>query len=71
MANPGCQLDYIKNQQNPQQLGTPVKVFLDWIIRGKKTHPKSGRQLLVAAYIKDMENKKSFCLPLLSLAPCC
>lgn len=41
MANLGYQFDY-NRQIKRTQLSTPVKSFLDWIIQGEKTHPKSG-----------------------------
>jgi hypothetical protein len=34
-----------------------VRDFLDWIVRGKKTHPQTGPRL-VAAHIKEHGRRK-------------
>lgn len=56
-------VDYIWNHLKTKQLRTPMKDLLDWIIYSKKVHPKSGPHILVAAYIKDMEEIFFFFLP--------
>lgn len=45
--------------RKPELLGTPV----DWIIWGQRTHLTCGVHLLVAAYIKDKEERSVCSLP--------
>lgn len=54
------QLDCVWNQLKPKLLGS---VDLDQVIQSRKTHPKSGPHLLMAANIKRHGRRKFYSLP--------
>ena len=72
MTNLAGQLDHICNHLKPKQLDILVKDFLGWIIRSRKTYPKSGPCLLLEVPITGYEVRKrllvAYCLLALTVA---
>lgn len=53
MANTGCQLNYIWNQQKPKLLAAPVRDILHRTIWRRKTHPKSEAHFMVSTCTEE------------------
>lgn len=62
MANPGCQLNRVRNQPTPKLLGTSVRLFFLMRLqfeRSQKTHSKPGPNFWMAAQVRG---RRKLCL---------